>query len=432
MAENEYVHPENGAEVREQDIDLMSHDGAVADDRTLWEFLRLTHGAASPQKAVLPYGKSGWHPDLGPDNATPLDSTALVQGNAANGSVYVLPFRAVVGSTTASPTFDVEYLRGQRSFYLLGATWHGRTVAVAANASGNPRWDLVYASISPDAAGDAANYVKKDPGTLLVSLVVAGTVTKKTTVTVSILSGTPAASPTKPATPADGGGVYKIPLAYLWIPNGFNGSSAVTRSAIYEVAPCIPIHSSTGTTATSPADQQNKVGGTVDANQSVPSNGSIQNGAYLPPTMVGGEKRLILLQLGTSPVSHTDGQVVDTSVDWRFRYFRWTSHVAAGTNGNVVFASDRNHTPSTPCMSSANTISDAGCGQSFVDDNSTTIVVANGNGAAYFADFGSGNRVMVYVRNTDGALVFKQTGSNLIQLFVWLEATGPYSNFGTV
>ena len=225
MAENEYVHPENGAEVREQDIDLMSHDGALADDRTLWELLRLTHGSATPQKAVLPYGKSGGRPDLGPDNATPLDSTALVQGNAANGSVYVLPFRAVVGSTFTTNTFYAEYLRGQRSFYLLGSTWHGRTVAIAANASGNPRWTLVYANVTPDGPGDSANYVKKDPGTLLVSLVVAGTVTRKTTVTVTTVDGTPAACPTKPALPADGGGVYKIALAYLWIPNGFKGSS---------------------------------------------------------------------------------------------------------------------------------------------------------------------------------------------------------------
>lgn len=429
MAENEYVHPENGAEVREQDINLMSHDGAIADDRTLWELLRLTHGAATPQKAVLPYGKSGWKPDLGPDNATPLTSTALVQGNVANGSVYVLPFRALIGSTFTANTFDPEYLRGQRSSYLYGATWHGRTVAVAANVSGNPRWTLVYANVTPDGPGDSANYVKKDPGTLVVSLVVAGTITVKTTVTITTVDGTPAGSPTKPTLPADGGGVYKVALAYLWIPDGFGGASAVTRAAIHEVAPCVPLHSSTGVSAVSPANQNSINGGVVDVRQGPTA---VRAGAYLPSTMVGGEQRLVLMQFGVAPVSHLDGDPVDSSVDWRFRYFTWSIHYRTGTTTNDRFASDRNGAPTTPCMSAVNTTTGHGVGQSFVNDSAQTVAYATSAGTAFYWDFGTGVRIAIHVDSASGNLVFKASGGSTSQVFIKLEATAPYSNFGVV
>lgn len=425
--ENQHVRPESGGEVRDGDINLWSANAGLADDRVIWEMLRLTTGSSTPQKGIIPYGKSGWQKESG------LTSTALVQGNVANGKVRVMPFRAIVGSTNTSN--QTEKLRGQRSGYAIGASTQYTDVALDAGDVTNPRIDLVYAQVEPDADGDVANYLWKDPSDpAAIPVVHSATITKKTTVTISKVTGVAGSTPAIPATPSDGAGLYIIPLCYVWVPAGFNASMAVGRGAITEVAPCLPIHSSMGVSACMPANQQWVEGGTVSASQTVGTDRSKQNGAYLPSTMQGKEERLIMLQLGLSPVSHADGDVVDTSIDWRFRYFRWTVHYKSGTSGATAFASDRHTTPSTPCMGVGTTTTASGCGQSFLDDHlALGYTVADGAGTPFLHDLGSGtDNVIFYVRNTDGALVFKITGALTFQVFVWLEASAPYSNFGTV
>lgn len=427
MAENGYQHPANGAEVRRQDINNMSDNARLADDRVLWELLRLTTGSATPQKGILPYGKSGWAAESG------LTSTALVQGNVANGSVRVMPFRAIIGSTDTSA--QSEKLRGQRSGYHVGSSTQYRDVALTANASGNPRIDLVYAIVEPDADGDTADVVRKDPiPPHVISTLVSETVTKKTTVTLSVVTGVTGASPTPPVLPSDGAGLYNIPLCYVWVPTGFTAASTVGRGAITEIAPCLPIHSSMGVAACMPANQQWVEGGTVSGHQTVATDRSKQNGAYLPSTMQGKEERVIMLQLGLSPQSHYDGDVIDDSIDWRFRYFRYTVHHRSGSSATNAFASDRNNSPSIGCMLATRTTTLSGCGQTFYDDSADTIAVADGNGTAVYTDLGTGASVelSIYARNTDGALIVKLVGPPTYQILIWLEASAPYSNFSTV
>jgi hypothetical protein len=430
VSENRYQHPESGAELRRQDVDSISDNAGFADDRTLWEMLRLTTGSATPDRAILPYGKRGWAKESG------FDSTAMIHGNTADGSVRVMPFRAIIGSIETSDMLGK--LRDMRSGYLVGASTQKTVVPLSPNSSGNPRWDLVYVTVALEANGDSADYIKKDPATKAITEE-NGVISKKATVTVDVVTGTPGASPARPALPADAGGSYTIALAYVWVPDAFGVSSAVVRSRIHEVAPCYPIHSATGAASMAPANQQHEVGGTVYTNQGTATDQSVQPGAYLPPTMVGKESIQILVQLGFAPTSHVDGDVVDDSRDWRFRYFKWIAALQASTTNATALASDRNFTPSAPTGSAAFSSVASGVGQSYRDDNASLIVVADGTGAALVLNATNAagimtgtNKVVIYVRNTDGALVFKRTGSDGFNGVIWLDASGVYSNFGTV
>lgn len=423
----------NGQELQQEDVNALGELGGLADDRVLWELVRLLPGTSTPQKVILPFGESDAKKLSG------LTSTALVQGNTADAKVRVMPFRALIGSTTLAASSVVENLRGQRSGYHLGASTIYGQLTINANAAGNPRWTLIYAAVTPNANGDSDSRYIKDPtsGAVSASSVV---VNKKTTVVLGQVDGAAAASPTRPALPADAAGVYNIALAYIWVPNGFGGASTVLRSAIYEVAPCVPIGAAMGVTPARPATSLNKVGAAVDVNQSGSSN-ALRPGAYLPSTMMGGEKITILLQRGLSPLSHADGDVIDDSIDWRFRYFNWRIHARSGNTAAAGFASDRAATGTTPAgtasLSTQGTHYYSGAGQSFVDDNANTIAYGTSNGTAMYVTSAqvsqlTASSIAIHVRNTDGALVLKLSGTDTFQAIITLEASGPYSNYGTV
>ena len=163
--------------------------------------------------------------------------------------------------------------------------------------------------------------------------------------------------------------------------------------------------------------------------------------------MVGEEVRTILIQNHFPPLSHSDGDVVDDSCDWRFRYFEWSAFAKTGNTAAAGFASDRATTGTSPSPSAWNSeygvSTIAGFGQSFIDDTAVGAVfsVADGNGVAAVLKGGTSGAtaiggatdiIMLYVRNTDGALVVKFNGTPDVQILIRLRATGPYSNFGLV
>jgi len=430
----------NGQEVQQGDFNLLGETSALADDRVLAELFRLKYGSATPQKSILPFGVVGNFDDLG------TDSTALVHGsNAADAKIRVMPFRAVLGSTTLVGASPLENVRGIRSgiFSGNGAGTVYQSITLGANASGNPRWDLVYAAITPNVDEAGVNRYVKDPSTEVIS-VQSVVVTKKTAVTVAVSQGTPAASPTRPALPADAAGTYYIALAYIYVANGFTSGTQVTRGLIHEVAPCITLNSAVGGAALEPANQQHKIPGTVDTNQSGALAATLRTGAYIPPTMLGEAKRIILIQNGLAPLSHLDGDVVDNSIDWRFRYFKSFVQVLAGSSTNDAFASDRAATGTIRAGSTVNRVPGTHTmwvpGQSFYSDGAALpINPGDSNGAALLVtdsnlsqmSSGGSGVLMLYVRNTDGALILKKTSAAVYQMIIWLEATGMYSNFGT-
>lgn len=440
--ETKYQVQENGQEVRTTDIASMSTNAARADDRVLWELFRLVpYNSGGPTKYVWTYGADTWAAQNG-DN-----STALVHPDPAAGRLRVRAFRAAVSSTDLSS--NIERVRGIRSGYLLPGTTSGWTTqSLSANASGDPRWTLLYAALTPDTNGDTATVVKQDvsSGTISAVSVVLNT---KTTVTLGTVDGTAAASPTYPAIPADAAGVYYIPLAYILIPAGFSVATILDPEAIYEVAPVITLNTATGGASVRPANQQWAEGGTVDVNQSGSdaAASTFRPGAYLPSTMVGEEVRRILIQNHLAPLSHADGDVVDDSCDWRFRFFEWSAFAKTGNTAAAGFASDRRTTGTSPVPSAWNSeygvSTIMGMGQSFVDDTGVGAVfaVADGNGVAAILKGGTSGAsaiggatdiIMLYVRNTDGALIVKYNGTPDAQVYVTLRASAPYSNFGTV
>lgn len=439
--ESKYQVQENGQEVRTSDILSMSTTAARADDRVLFELFRMVpYNVAGPTKYVWTAGTDGW--DAGADN-----STALVHPDPAGGKVRIRAFRAAVSSTDTST--NLERVRGIRSGHLQPSNVAGwSTQNITLNASGDPRWTLVYAALTPDTDGDTDTVLVQNVSSGIVAAT-SVVLNKKTTVTLGMVDGTPAASPTYPAIPADAAGVYYIPLAYVLVPDGFGTSTVVDPEAIYEVAPVAAINSATGGTTSRPANQQWEQGGIVDTAQSGSDAAAsvFRPGAYLPPTMIGAEERIILIQNHFPPLSHSDGDVVDDSCDWRFRYFEWSAFAKTGNTAAAGFASDRNTTGTSPSPSAWNSeygvSTIMGMGQSFVDDTGAGAVfsVADGNGVAAVVKGGTSGAsaiggatdiIMLYVRDTDGALVVKFNGTPDAQVLIRLHATGPYSNFGTV
>ncbi len=436
--ESKFEFAANGQEIQQGDFEGIADNAALADDRALWEFFRTREGSPTPEKFIITYGTTTWK-DPGD---TVIDSNALVVGGKADGSVRVLPFRAVVGSRTLASSNAKESLRGMRSAYAVGTTTLHRTVLVGANATGNPRWVLIYATISPDATGDTETRYKKDPTSGVVSSS-SVTINTKTNVTVSALNGTAAGSPTRPAVPSDSLGQYNIALAYIWVPNGHGVGSTIDRKQIHEVAPCLTINSALGVRSIRPASGNYVDGGAVMTNQNADwSSTPTRPGAYLPGTMVGGEERLILIQGGVSPDSHVDGDVIDNSIDWRYRYFFWEAAVTSGTTAAARFPSDPQKTGTGATAGSAfasvvGTSRATGFGQSFYDDSANGVSVASCQGVAvYFSPTEIANMgaetCELYVRSTDGALMYKKSGNTTPQILIRLQATGPFSNYGTL
>ena len=83
-----------------------------------------------------------------------------------------------------------------------------------------------------------------------------------------------------------------------------------------------------------------------------------------------------------------------------------------------------------------------GMGQSFVDDTALgvawTSAPVNPVGAAVYLNLttvsalGAANSFLMLFVDTSGRLIFKMQSPVSAQVMVWLEATAPYGNFGTV
>jgi len=442
MAETNYEMVVNGLSINEEDVNQISNQASFADDRVLWELFRMQkYSGSGPQKAITTYGVQG---NL---NEYALDTNALISGNTADATIRVLPFRAFIGSldNTDSKTEKREI----RSGYAIGSTGPTELV-LGANASGNPRWDLIKVAVVPSQQATNVTRYIKDPITTVVS---ATSLSINTSVacTVSVTQGIPAATPTRPAVPADTADTYYIVLGYVYVPTGFGASSITTKYHIHESAPILTLHEAVGGHAVKPANHCHKIGGSIDINQSGATQTTFRPGAYLPSTMVGGESRIILVQTGFSPKSHNDGDVIDDSVDWRYRYFRWTAYVQGpdtSPSSNTVaaaFASDPRGTgfyllpAATPGGQSPGSRTITRLGQSMYNDtlnyfNSDSTYHGN---AVYMTDLdldlsSPGSNAFSIVVDGSGRLVVRYQASVLAQVLIWLEATGQYNNFGLI
>ena len=424
----------NGQAVYQADINVLGESGGLADDRTLAEFIRIKpFDGSNVTKAVFPYGVRG-------------DKTATVCPNGATGSVLVMPFRAFIGSTTGVGTDAKKNWRDIRSGVFAvstSGTALGLKVTFVANSSGNPRWDLIYATVTPNTAGDVGARKTKDPTTQAVTSP-SVTLNLVCAVSVTVSAGTPGASPALPSVPSDGGGSYIVPLAYVRIPNGFTATSTVSSRDILDAEPVALVHRSTGVATLGPAAQVFKPGGVALTAAQIATWGSTgtRPGWFLPPDMMGGDGCLIPLDMFDASQANwnfADGAVVDDSRDWRNRMFKWQLHYSANkfasdpTNGGTVAvpAGYVNSGGSTKNLVS-------GLGQSFLADSSHTAIPGGPWATVAYIDstivgtsnLPSGSGFGLFVDLATGNLILKALGTSPgVRALLWIEASAPMPNY---
>ncbi len=440
----------DGQSVTQTDYNSLGTQAGLSEDHVFAELFRMTPITGTAARGILPFYRGG---------STSAEAATVIAAGAS-GRVDVNPFRAFIGSRTLAAAEALDNWQDVRTGLSVaaGSTALKSPVSLAANASGNPRWDLVYAIVTIDAVSTPVTRKVKNPGTSVVTDE-SVSVSTNTSVSVSVVAGTPAATPAYPTIPSDAGSVYYIPLAYVRVPNGFNATSTVDNKDINEVAPVMAISRTAGGSTLRPANQQNVVGGSaiISTGTSTP-NGSLswlataaqRPGAYMPPSMQGKDEILIAIDLtdaSTANWSHQNGDILDNSVDWRKRVFKWTAKLgdaaanaskfpwnSAGGQGLLV-ADVVIPTAGGTDLGSSQTYQ-IGFGQSFaVDALSGTLTAAYlqattdaNNVANAGAVMAASTIIAIYVDAATGALKFGVTGNPRCTVFMWLEASAPYTN----
>lgn len=442
------VSPANsGQELQLSDVDNIGAVSGLADDRVLAELLRLLPTTGSTVfKAVLPASGNG----LGVTGASPDTNPVVSPSGSANGSIAIAPFRAVVGSRNAanaapSPNPAGNYQsdamanwRDIRSAIYTGSgTALFGAIALAANSSGNPRWDLVYATVAVDANGPSVSRRQKAPSTGVVT-VASVPAYLQSTVSVAVVAGTPGATPALPVLPVDAAGNYNIPLAWVRVPNGFSSSSTVATTDIRSNvlanngASSISRYAAPWSgTKIEVANGNNDGAGTYATNFPWSASAGGRPGPFLPPDWVGGRQLLVEIDaLTPGSYSHTNGSIVDDTVDWRYRIFplvmcqastsaKFANDVSGATTVRLPVASPTTNTAQVVQMSSS-CAADAilGAGTACVSDQS------NSNNSAVTSGAGVG----LYVDMSSGVLKAFISGSPGCRLVFFVMATAPFPN----
>lgn len=428
----------NGQELQQTDVNLIADDAALADDRVIAEFLRLPYyDGVTVTKGVLPY--TDHHAN-----------TELVRPSGSNnGRVMVAPFRAIIGSRTAVATDSKKNWRDIRTtIYLGSATALSGTIGpLAPGNSINPRWDLIYAIVTPDADAAGVSRYVKNPTTenIAASTIVT---TQSTTISIAVVTGTAGASPALPAIPADGASYY-IPLAYVRTgPTFTGGATGILGSDIYVVAPCVPMDRASGVITCRPATSQNTANqtGSGPAGLSTAAIGTwgssgVYPKTYLPPTACGAEKLLIALDLtnaSSASWSIANYGVVDDSRDWRKHlFFSWgMAGYPSGGSASFAWLSAASPIPNATFSGGIPLYKLATlAGQSFLSNmtaGASGFAGPHDGGMVFQAtdqtmDFlNAGATIYLYVDDTDGKLKFYNVGGNpRAYVFICLEAIGP-------
>ncbi|MDB4992597.1 MAG: hypothetical protein JWM74_29 [Myxococcaceae bacterium] len=421
--EKRYQHLTNGQSVLKDDLNVLGEASSLADDRVFAEMFRMQpYDGSTVRKGVLPYRHAA------------SANAALVAANGASGSVLVNPFRAFVGTRTAVATDAKLNLRDVRSALSVGSTTLAQTVAIGANASGNPRWDLVYAAVAVDANSASVSRKVKDPTTKAISAATLVT-TLETTVTLGVVAGTAAASPVWPTIPADSGGTYYVPLAHVRVPTGFGASSTVLATDIAIVAPCLGMSDAVGGSVSPPTEA---VALPTAKQQSWGSTGT-RPGRFMPSSMTGKKELLLYLDLydaSSTNWSHASGDTLD-SRDWRGRFAKWTCAIDDAPSATPW----RSATFETYGNFPGDEFGGVDIGVGFdVTTNDLIHGMAHSIGAGASGqhliigldsdrhDVVAGTILNVYVDAADGKLKFSCNPTMTRRFFIWLEFSGPFEN----
>lgn len=143
----------------------------------------------------------------GTDLAT--DENALWAEIAAIGSILIGSNSGVSSTIALTAGAGLTLLVGNGDIYSNGARGRydgGGTLAIAANSSGNPRWDVVYATLVATAGSNPS-----------------GLPNSGNTVSIAMAQGTPSASPVKPTLAAG-----QVQIGSILVPNGAASAAACT------------------------------------------------------------------------------------------------------------------------------------------------------------------------------------------------------------
>lgn len=419
--EDTVVVNDNGREWATADGTTAGDSGGRADDRVFAELFRmLPYDGSTVAKGVLPYAVSG---------ASGLAEGVVQPGVPGARHLTISPIRCFVGSRVVAGTDGKKNWRDIRSCLSTPATALSQIQTLAANASGNPRWDLIYAVVAIDTNVSDTRYLK-DPASKAVAAA-SYVVKQQTTMTLAVAQGTPGATPARPALPGDSGGNYNIPLAYVHVADS---QVTFTSADIFEVAPVLNLSHATGAVTVRPASGVNKDGGSLITNQ--PWNNSGRPAAFMPPSMVGGEMIWVPLGILTGSACVLDNDVIDGTRDWRNRMFWWiAAATAAGSDAPFPWQSSLGAGAGTwnYLYSSQNGKVLTGVGQSFTLQGESTdppileLTHSNLTGLA------SGSDVMLVADGTTGALKCRIGQHSLAtppnaNIFIMLMASAPYPN----
>lgn len=412
----------NGQQIITDDINLMADVGALADDRVLAELFHLPpYDGTTVSRGIVPaalYGKGlTWAAQVGPNGAT--------------GSVLVQPFRAVIGSRTLASAGGKANWRDIRSAIAVGSAALGSSVSFGANASGNPRWDLVYAAVSVDANGASVSRKVKSPTTKVITGQSVVT-TLATTVSLAVVAGTTAASPVWPSAPTDTGSTYYIPLAYVRIPNGFTASSTVAANNIALVANMLGLASAVGNSVSLATVNNQKNIST--AQQGAWGSSGSPTMQFAPPLAGGMESLFLYLNVdaaGTNTNVPNDGSVVilDSSRNWSKRYFRVTAGFGAVFNAVAQNGPGYRYTGRTAdftgqLTSPGNTV--GGVITTYPEGASGLLFYVSGSSQPavgfFYSPIGAGKSITFFV-DSSGRLCAQTSGAVQCQGYLWLEAT---------
>jgi hypothetical protein len=443
MAENALIIQNSGQEVQQNDVTQLGVTGGLADDHVLAEILRLQpYNGSTYAKAIVPAGYPGM---TGVGTVVPTGS--------ANGSVSINPFRAIIGTRNAvnatPPTGDITTdpnalanYRDIRSGIFVGTTGSAlaQPIALTPSAGVHPRWDLIYAVVTPDTSGPSVSRRVKDP--------VTGNITVLnvpqyifTSVAVAVVTGVAAASPLLPGPPADGSGSFNIPLAYVRITTTFGSTTILftqdIRSTIGVGPDALSFVDLKGA-GIRPASGNNdgnvnfNAGGTFAWN---PATAGTRPGPWMPPDWVGSARLLAQVDNITNSSaswSHVNTAVVDSSIDWRGRYFKIT--VGAYLNGQAGFFGTDPSGVATSCapypLLGATTIYTVLSNSMGIDGSlvsgASTVFFAGQSVLANMASASGG--IGLYVDPSTGSLRWFTSTVPLCRFVLWIEASAQMPN----
>ena len=437
MSENQARLSQTGREIFGADWDDNGATAGLAVSRVLQQLYEMApYDGSNVAKGVLARDGGIVIPD--PAGAGTLGDS---------GAILVKPFRALVGSRTTAGANHLENERDVRSGLFVGTNSDNSThiEMVGDPLDTNPRIALVYATVTPDSPSTSVSRYMKDATSGVVSIVNVPT-TLSTTVTVNVVYGTATGSPIAPTIPADSGGSYNIPLAYVWVPN-FSASTGFTLVHMVEdIAPLL--FASPGSSSVSMRTARFNYDASLWANSLGTSKGLTSGGrqqTFIPRTMGGVESiQLAIDVLSASSASWNiaTGQVVDDTIDWRNRTFVINACAqGASSPGSTTFAWGVANTDTTsthnlvPCRLGGST---AGAQSTVIMSQSMTNDSVGGIGVtgpliavldnSRMSSVDVGGYLALWVDPSTGALKVAVSGTPKVMYYIWVQASGQMSN----